>query len=92
MSVPRQLTEFETSIVAFCQAHGSLAELCMLVDYDPVAGRVPERWVPKPDVLQLAKHFRTAASMDACEAIQTGCVNGELPDVCEEAIKVIKLD
>ena len=64
MSVPRQLTEFETSIVAFCQAHGSLAELCMLVDYDPDAGRVPERWVPKPDVLQLAKQAIKVIKLD----------------------------
>lgn len=34
---------------------------------------------------------RTSALMDACESIQAACINGELSDVCEDAIRVIKI-
>ena len=38
------------------------------------------------------KASHTSALIDACEAIQTACMTGELPDVCEEAIRIIKID
>lgn len=33
-----------------------------------------------------------SALLDACEEIQVACMNGEIPDVCEEAIRVITID
>lgn len=53
----RKLTEMEESIVKFARESGQLAELCVLVDYDPSIGRVPEHWVPRYEVLSLAQHL-----------------------------------
>jgi hypothetical protein len=78
-------------VVSYASKHGMLPELCVLVDYDPDIGQVPEYWRPKGEVLSLARHLRTVACMDACEAIQNACIAGELPDVCEEAIRHIKI-
>ena len=86
------LTELEILVVSFATEHGMLPELCVLVDYDPDIGQVPEYWRPKAEALRLAQHVHTVASMDACEAIQTACMTGELPDVCEEAIRCIKIN
>lgn len=55
--MPRKLTALEESVVAFASEQGQLAELCVLVDYDPDVGRVPEHWVPRPDVMGLVKHL-----------------------------------
>ena len=88
----RKLTELEESIVAFCEKTGGLAELCTLWDRDVEGNEVPAQWIPNPEVVALAKHIRASALADAGEAIQVACMNGELPDVCEEAIKVIPLN
>lgn len=55
--MPRNLTELEESVVNFARESGQLAELCVLVDYDPDVGRVPEHWIPRPDVMGLVKHL-----------------------------------
>lgn len=53
----RKLTELEELIVSYAREASLLAELCVLVDYDPVLCRVPEYWVPKAEVVSLANHI-----------------------------------
>jgi hypothetical protein len=53
----RKLTELEELIVSYAREASCLAELCVLVDYDPDSGRVLERWVPKAEVVSLANHI-----------------------------------
>ena len=53
----RKLTELEELIVSYAREAGCLAELCVLVDYDPDVGRVPEHWAPKKEVVSLANHI-----------------------------------
>lgn len=53
----RELTKLEESIVKFARDTDMLAELCVLVDYDPDIGRVAEHRIPRYEVLSLATHL-----------------------------------
>lgn len=53
----RKLTELEELIVNYAHEAGLLAELCVLADYDPDVGRVPEHWIPKRGVVSLANYI-----------------------------------
>ncbi len=53
----RKLTGLEELIVSYACEVSCLAELCVLVDYCPDSGRVPEHWVPKAEVVSLANHI-----------------------------------
>lgn len=56
------MTPLEHRIVEIARGHGSLAELCEFVEYDPDVGRVPEHFRPRADVLRLVKALQSEPS------------------------------
>jgi hypothetical protein len=57
------LSPLEKQIVAIATAQGSLAELCVLIDYYTDKGRVPEHFRPRHDVLQLVRALGVAPTV-----------------------------
>jgi hypothetical protein len=57
------LSPLEQRIVEIAKQQGSLAELCVLVDYYTDTGRVPEHFRPRHDVLQLVRALGVLTSL-----------------------------